>query len=629
MEGWIMPDIRTSALGGVPFGTSETRPSNPAIGQTYYNGTLGVQEIYTPAGWLPATGANDFNVTLNGTVTTATFTKEYFAGAYTINSALLDSTYDIYVYSTNGTQVGYTKSPSLNATGNFNKIVIVGGTNGDLLSFSYKTTFLATSTTSEITAAPFLSSVSPTALVSIDDSATITGGNFASDVVLKIVDGSGNEINPKSYTRVTAATISFVRPDSFAPGTYSLKVTNPGVTSPTGSNLHILSNCITAGSSPIWQTAATLPEVGKGIAYSTTLVGSDTESTDIDYQIVSGTLPAGLSLVEETGVISGTYTGSDFNTSNVVIKAVDSGGNFVNRTFTIFQSTPAWVTTSLNTPIPGEAYSYQLSSTDNSSITYSVFSGTIVPGLSLSSSGLISGTPSGSAGTSYTFVVRATDAVGNFADRSFTTITGGYIPLSFTPYYAGGAGSTSNVTITNNNTTSVNIFKTSGTIGWNIGAYGQEIAPPLTIEFNKSGPSSDDQTSYTMAGGIPSEMLSTMVTNVGSSYLHGYVWYPVATNGEASIYERSWTDPKVSVEGTPGGNWTSGNLFRISFYPDGRVKYYNVSQSSTPRREVDHDNFTTIRPHVSLYAVNATNGGVSNYKVYLGKVWNGSAFVNP
>ena len=162
-----MPDIRTSSLGSTPFGTSETRPANPSIGQTYYNGTLGVQEIYTSSGWLPATGANDFNVTLNGLVTTATFTKEYFEGAYTINSALSDSTYDIYVYNTQGAQVGYTKSPSLTATGNFNKIVIVGGSSGDLLSFSYKTTFTATNTTGEVTAGAFITSVTPTALNSI------------------------------------------------------------------------------------------------------------------------------------------------------------------------------------------------------------------------------------------------------------------------------------------------------------------------------------------------------------------------------------------------------------------------------------------------------------------------------
>jgi hypothetical protein len=331
MEGWIMPDIRTSALGGVPFGTSETRPTSPSIGQTYYNGTLGVQEIYTPSGWLPATGANDFNVTLNGTITTATFTKEYFEGAYTINSALGDSTYDIYVYNTSGQNVGYTKSPSLNATGNFNKIVIVGGTQGDLLSFSYKTTFTATNTTSEITAGPFLTSVTPTSLPNINDSATLTGGNFALDAIVKIVDGSGNEITPKSQTRNSATSITFVRPDAFATGTYSLRITNPNVTSPTGSNLYILSNSITAGSNPAWQTSS-LNLFSPTIAYSSTLSATDSDSVTITYSIQSGSLPTGLSL-SSGGVISGTPT---INASSTfTVRATDAGNNYVDRVFTL------------------------------------------------------------------------------------------------------------------------------------------------------------------------------------------------------------------------------------------------------------------------------------------------------
>jgi hypothetical protein len=332
MEGWIMPDIRTSALGGVPFGTSSDRPTSPSIGQTFYNGTLGVQEIYTASGWLPATGANDFNVTLNGTITTATFTKEYFAGAYTIASALLDSTYDIYVYDTQGNNVGYTKSPSLNATGNFNKIVVVGGTQGDLLSFSYKTTFTATNTTSEVTAGPFLTSVTPTSLMSQNNSAVVTGGNFALNVDLKIVDSQGNEVSPKSFTRSSNTAISFVRPDTFAPGTYSLKVTNPAVTSPTGSNLYILTNSITAGTAPIWQTlAGNLPTTSQGISYSTTLSASDTENSIVTYSVVSGSLQSGLSLNSSTGVISGTPSSSVASTFTV--RATDAGGNFVDRVF--------------------------------------------------------------------------------------------------------------------------------------------------------------------------------------------------------------------------------------------------------------------------------------------------------
>jgi hypothetical protein len=331
MEGWIMPDIRTSALGGVPFGTSSDRPASPSIGQTFYNGTLGVQEIYTASGWLPATGANDFNVTLNGTITTATFTKEYFAGAYTIASALLDSTYDIYVYDTQGNNVGYTKSPSLNATGNFNKIVVVGGTSGDLLSFSYKTTFTATTTNSEISAGPFLTSVTPTSLPNANDSATLTGGNFSLNAIVKIIDGSGNEITPKSQTRNSATSITFVRPDTFAPGTYSLKVTNPNVASPTGSNLYILSNSITAGSNPSWQTSS-LNAFSPTVAYSSTLSATDSDSVNITYSVQSGSLPSGLSL-SSGGVISGT---PNINAAaTFTVRATDTGNNYVDRVFTL------------------------------------------------------------------------------------------------------------------------------------------------------------------------------------------------------------------------------------------------------------------------------------------------------
>jgi hypothetical protein len=421
MEGWIMSDIRTSALGGIPFGTSENRPANPSIGQTYYNGTLGVQEIYTSSGWLPATGANDFNVTLSGSVTTATFTKEYFEGAYTINSALADSTYDIYVYNTQGAQVGYTKSPSLTATGNFNKIVIVGGSAGDLLSFSYKTTFTATNTTSQITAAAFITSATPTALSTINDTTTVVGGNFASNVAVYFVGSDNVERAAKSVIRSSDSQLIVTRPDSFPTtlGTYKLLVENPGITRPTGSSFHILNNAISAGSTPNWITATTLPEIGKNIAYTTTLVATDSEGTDIDYSIVSGLLPSGITLDNETGVLSGTYTGTDFNTTDLVVRALDTGGNAVDRTFTIFSSNPLLISSPSRSFYQGSAYSSSINASDNSTLTYSVSSGSLPAGLSLNSStGLISGTPSNNTATSAT--LRATDTSGNFVQTSIS-----------------------------------------------------------------------------------------------------------------------------------------------------------------------------------------------------------------
>ena len=333
-----MTDIRMSSMMGTPYGTSNDRPSNPSIGQTFYNGTLGVQEIYTSSGWLPATGANDFNVTLNGSVTTATFTKEYFAGAYTIASALLDNTYDIYVYDTAGNQVGYTKSPSLNATGNFNKIVVIGGSQGDLLSFSYKTTFTATSTTSQVTAGAFITSVTPTALNSVNDTTVITGGNFATNVAVYFVGSDNTERPAKSIVRSSSTSLIATRPDDFPTnlGTYKIIVENPGITRPTGSNLHILNNAVTAGTTPNWTTGTSLPNYTVNTAYTTTLLASDTEATDIDYSIISGSLPTGLSLNSETGVISGTP--SNINGATFTIRAIDTGGNTIDRQFTLIPS---------------------------------------------------------------------------------------------------------------------------------------------------------------------------------------------------------------------------------------------------------------------------------------------------
>ncbi len=52
-----MGDIRTTALGGTPYGESTGRPTNPQVGQTYYNGSNGLLEIYTATGWIALAGA--------------------------------------------------------------------------------------------------------------------------------------------------------------------------------------------------------------------------------------------------------------------------------------------------------------------------------------------------------------------------------------------------------------------------------------------------------------------------------------------------------------------------------------------------------------------------------------------
>jgi len=411
--------IRFSSIagGGIPSGTTTDRPANPEIGDQFYNGTLGVLEIYTSSGWLPATGANDFNITLNGSVTTATFTKEYFSGAYTIASALLDSTYDIYVYNTSGQQVGYTKSPSLNATGNFNKIVIMGGTSGDLLSFSYKTTFTANVTSNQVTAGPFVTSLTPATLADIDDTTTITGGNFASDVEVVLIGSDNTERSPKSLVRNSSTSLTLTRPNSLptAYEPYSVKATNPGITSPTGSNLHILSNAIDAGSAPVWTTAGALTSFKKGTSYTYNLSASDADA-GITYAIASGALPTGLSLNTSTGVISGTPTVNTGTPYSFVVAATDTGSNTTNSSsLTLSQVVPdaptnviATVTSATEISVAFNAPSYA----GTSSITgYTVTSSTGNITATGSSSPIVL---TGFAGaTSYTFTVKATNSSGD------------------------------------------------------------------------------------------------------------------------------------------------------------------------------------------------------------------------
>jgi hypothetical protein len=47
-----MADIKATSLGGIPKGTTANRPTSPAVGDVYYNGTLGCLEIYTSQGWV-------------------------------------------------------------------------------------------------------------------------------------------------------------------------------------------------------------------------------------------------------------------------------------------------------------------------------------------------------------------------------------------------------------------------------------------------------------------------------------------------------------------------------------------------------------------------------------------------
>lgn len=392
--------------------------------------------------------ANDFTISVGSSGNNVfSLDRTYDPGSYSITNVSGDTTFDIYAVAADGSYCGYTNTSSLDITEKFNKLVILGLPNNDQLFFNYRGKINAPATAGSVpTAGAYVSSVSVSSLENIDDTTTITGGNFANDVEVYFIGQSNTETAAKNIVVTSVNQLIVTRPDSFDPddSPYTIKVVNPGVPTPDGSNLFILNNSVTAGTNPVWVTETT---VFYNISSSTsiTFVATDTEGSDIDYSVVTGTLPAGLSLEGETGVVSGTFSGSasEGDVTSVTIRATDAGGNFLDKAFDFTaNAAPTWTTAAGSLGSTGLVpFSYQLVASGGSvggNLTYTLQSGNLLDGLTLSSSGLISGTPT-AAGTA-SFTIRVTDEGLSFTDRSFSIDAVEQVQVEYLVIAGGGGG---------------------------------------------------------------------------------------------------------------------------------------------------------------------------------------------
>jgi Putative Ig domain len=167
-----------------------------------------------------------------------------------------------------------------------------------------------------------------------------------------------------------------------------------------------------ASATPETITTTSIPSGQVGTAYSTTLAASG-GTTPYGWSISSGALPGGLTL-STSGTIAGTPTVSgSFTFTAKVTDSTTPTAQTATKSFTLTVAaavTPVSITTtSLPNGQQNTAYSGSLAATGGTTpYTWSVSSGALPIGLSLSSSGVISGTPTGN-GTS-TFTVKVTDS---------------------------------------------------------------------------------------------------------------------------------------------------------------------------------------------------------------------------
>ncbi len=181
-------------------------------------------------------------------------------------------------------------------------------------------------------------------------------------------------------------------------------------------------------------TNTSLPDGNVAIFYDTQLIATG-GLAPYTWSLTSGTLPPGLSLTATTGVISGTPTTT--GSYPITVQVADSESTPATATgmftITINPTPPLQVTTSsLPAGTQGVHYSNSLAATGGvPPYSWSLTSGPLPQGMTLSGTGVISGTPTGSSG-SFPITAQVTDTLRNTASSSGLTLIINSGPLVIT-----------------------------------------------------------------------------------------------------------------------------------------------------------------------------------------------------
>ena len=232
-----------------------------------------------------------------------------------------------------------------------------------------------------------------------------------------------------------------------------------------------------------------------GVAYTQALLATG-GVTPYSWAVSSGALPAGLSLSATAGVISGTSSSSGVASFDIAVTGSD--GAVATKTFSLtIYPVPVAPTITTFSPLSsgtaGIAYSQALAATGGTPpYAWSIASGSLPSGLSLSATGAIAGIPSASGTASVTLQVAGGDGLSSTQNFSLVIFPAPILTVPTLTIQAASGGamllSASNLSINATNVlqtgtnlisgTWIDLYTVTGTTStsWNIPTNGQPRA---------------------------------------------------------------------------------------------------------------------------------------------------------
>jgi hypothetical protein len=267
-----------------------------------------------------------------------------------------------------------------------------------------------------------------------DKSATLgllissSNGSTMSGTIAASTKSGGNWLkvaNAASYTWNAPETVTITAdPTGVAAGSYSGSFT---ITSAAASNSPVVVPVSMIIYTALQITTNSLPEALGGASYSAQLEATGGSDGVYTWTLQGGTLPGGLTL-SSTGLISGTVAATaSTNTTNVSFSVGDSYGHLTSKTLPITWRAGLSISDLWLAPSAQQAQTQLVVGTPHPGFSAQATGGTppyswavtgLPPGLTMASTGQVTGTPTQPGSFQTTFTV--TDASGRTGSRTFT-----------------------------------------------------------------------------------------------------------------------------------------------------------------------------------------------------------------